>query len=113
MSDVAIDLRSKKCKPCAAGEQPLEAAEIQRLLGALDGWSHRDGTISKTFHFPSYCHTMAFVNASAWISQREDHHPDLAVGYDQCRVDYRTHSIRGLSENDFICAAKMDALFAL
>jgi 4a-hydroxytetrahydrobiopterin dehydratase len=54
---------------------------------------------------------MAFVNALAWISHREDHHPDLAVGYNQCRVTYWTHAVGGLSENDFICAAKCDALF--
>jgi 4a-hydroxytetrahydrobiopterin dehydratase len=56
---------------------------------------------------------MAFVNAAAWISHREDHHPDLAVGYNQCRVEYTTHAIGGLSENDFICAAKLDRLFEL
>ncbi len=56
---------------------------------------------------------MAFVNATAWISHREDHHPDLSVGYNKCRVDYITHAIGGLSENDFICAAKIDALFGL
>jgi 4a-hydroxytetrahydrobiopterin dehydratase len=113
MNKDTIDLRSKKCKPCAVGERPLEAPEIQRLLSELEGWSHRDGAIDKTFHFSSYGETMAFVNAVAWISQREDHHPDLEVGYDRCRVAYRTHTVRGLSENDFICAAKVDTLLAL
>jgi 4a-hydroxytetrahydrobiopterin dehydratase len=56
---------------------------------------------------------MAFVNASAWISHREDHHPDLLVGYNRCRAAYVTHAIGGLSENDFICAAKLDALFEI
>jgi 4a-hydroxytetrahydrobiopterin dehydratase len=56
---------------------------------------------------------MAFVNATAWISHREDHHPDITVGYNQCRVEYWTHAIKGLSENDFICAAKLDRLFDL
>jgi 4a-hydroxytetrahydrobiopterin dehydratase len=56
---------------------------------------------------------MAFVNAAAWVSHREDHHPDMAVGYNQCRVAYVTHAIKGLSENDFICAAKLDALFEI
>jgi 4a-hydroxytetrahydrobiopterin dehydratase len=55
---------------------------------------------------------MAFVNASAWISHREDHHPDLEVGYNKCRVRYSTHSIGGISENDLICAAKVEALVA-
>jgi 4a-hydroxytetrahydrobiopterin dehydratase len=57
--------------------------------------------------------TMAFVNASAWISHREDHHPDIEVGYNKCRVSYMTHAIDGLSENDFICAAKIDSLLDL
>jgi 4a-hydroxytetrahydrobiopterin dehydratase len=56
---------------------------------------------------------MAFVNAAAWVSHREDHHPDMAVGYNECRVSYVTHAIGGLSENDFICAAKLDALFEI
>jgi 4a-hydroxytetrahydrobiopterin dehydratase len=69
--------------------------------------------ISKTYKFKNYYETMAFVNATAWISHREDHHPDLAVGWGQCTVSYTTHAIGGLSENDFICAAKIDALLAL
>ena len=66
--------------------------------------------ISKTYRFRNYHETMAFVNATAWVSHREDHHPDLEVSYRECRVRYRTHAIGGLSENDFICAAKIDAL---
>ena len=69
--------------------------------------------IAKTYRFKNYYETMAFVNAAAWVSHREDHHPDLDVGYSQCRVFYVTHAIDGLSENDFICAAKLDALFDL
>ena len=72
-----------------------------------------DGVITKTYEFKNYYQTMAFVNAAAWISHREDHHPDMTVGYNKCRVDYSTHAINGLSENDFICAAKLDALFTL
>src|SRR6185436_6752280 len=67
----------------------------------------------KLYPFKNYYETMAFVNALAWISHREDHHPDLQVGYNKCRVEYSTHAIGGLSENDFICAAKADALFTL
>ena len=113
MSDGARELLAKKCKPCAGGVAPLAAAEIERLLQQLEGWACRDGTISKTFRLPDYAQTMAFVNAIAWISHREDHHPDVHVGYNTCRVDYRTHAIDGISENDFICAAKVDALFTL
>jgi 4a-hydroxytetrahydrobiopterin dehydratase len=109
----AADLANKKCKPCEGGVSPLKPAEITALLGQLDGWQFCDGVITKTYEFRNHYQTMAFVNAAAWVSHREDHHPDMTVGYNKCKVDYSTHAINGLSENDFICAAKLDALFAL
>jgi 4a-hydroxytetrahydrobiopterin dehydratase len=113
MNDTTIELVAKKCKPCEDGVTAMSAAAITRMLGQLPGWVYSDGVISKTFSFPNYWQTMAFVNATAWISHREDHHPDLSVGYNKCRVDYSTHAINGISENDFICAAKVDALLSL
>lgn len=108
------DLAQKKCKPCEGGVAPLTAAEIATLLKRLKGWTcGSDGKLTKTYDFRNYHETMAFVNATAWISHREDHHPDLSVGYNKCQVDYITHAIGGLSENDFICAAKIDALFEI
>lgn len=104
-------LAQKKCKPCEGGVSPLTGDEAAMLLKSLKGWTLANGKICKTFGFGNYHETMAFVNATAWISHREDHHPDLAVGYNSCRVEYVTHAIGGLSENDFICAAKVDALF--
>lgn len=109
----AEDLAYRKCKPCEGGVSPLTPEEIGRLLKELKGWEFANGVISKTYAFKNYYQTMAFVNASAWISHREDHHPDLTVGYSSCRVEYSTHAIGGLSENDFICAAKLDTLFGL
>ena len=109
----AIDLAKSKCKPCEGGVSPLTADEAARLLAQLHGWEHTGGVIAKTYAFKNYYQTLAFVNAAAWISHREDHHPDIMVGYNQCRVSYVTHAINGLSENDFICAAKLDALFDL
>ena len=109
----AADLAAKKCKPCEGGVSPLKPPEIAALLGQLDGWLLRHGVITKTYEFKNYYQTMAFVNAAAWVSHREDHHPDMTVGYSKCTVNYSTHAINGLSENDFICAAKLDALFAL
>lgn len=106
-------LADKKCIPCEGGVAPLTGGEINTLLQRLDGWAYTDGALTKTYEFRNYHETMAFVNATAWISHREDHHPDLTVGYRQCRVAYITHAIGGLSENDFICAAKLDALFQL
>lgn len=107
------DLASRKCKPCEGGVAPLKEAEIRNLLKQLDGWEYANGRIAKTYSFKNYYQTMAFVNAAAWISHREDHHPDVSVGYKQCRVEYMTHAINGLSDNDFICAAKLDKLFEL
>ena len=109
----AAELAAKKCKPCEGGVSPLKPPEIAALLGQLDGWQLRDGVIAKTYEFKNYYQTMAFVNAAAWVAHREDHHPDMTVGYSKCTVNYSTHAINGLSENDFICAAKLDALFAL
>jgi len=107
------DLAKKKCKPCEGGVAPLTQQQIKPMLKGLQGWALEGQKIGKTFNFANYYETMAFVNALAWISHREDHHPDLAVGYNKCKVEYSTHAIGGLSENDFICAAKCDALFDL
>lgn len=106
-------LTARRCKPCEGGVAPLTPDEIALLIKQLKGWQFAGGVIAKTYSFRNYHETMAFVNATAWISHREDHHPDLTVGYNQCRVEYHTHAIGGLSENDFICAAKVDALFDL
>ena len=107
------DLLSKKCKPCEGGVAPYSARQANDMLAALHGWIIENGRLVKLYTFTNYYQTMAFVNALAWISHREDHHPDLTVGYNQCRVAYWTHAIGGLSENDFICAAKCDSLLDL
>ena len=108
------ELARKKCKPCEGGVAPLTPEQVEPMLKGLQGWAlEPNGMIAKTYKFPNYYQTMAFVNAAAWVSHREDHHPDMAVGYNECRVSYVTHAIDGLSENDFICAAKLDALFDL
>jgi 4a-hydroxytetrahydrobiopterin dehydratase len=107
------DLAASKCKPCEGGVAPLTETEIGNLLGQLSGWQHDNGRIVKQYEFKNHYQAMAFVNAAAWVSHREDHHPDITVGFRQCRVEYVTHAINGLSENDFICAAKLDKLFEL
>ncbi len=109
----SCDLANKQCKPCEGGVPPLSLDEASKLMQQLEGWSLANNKISKTFEFKNYYQTMAFVNAVAWISHREDHHPDMAVGYSKCHVEYTTHAIHGLSENDFICAAKIDWLFKI
>ncbi|HKU46374.1 MAG TPA: 4a-hydroxytetrahydrobiopterin dehydratase [Burkholderiales bacterium] len=107
------ELARKKCKPCEGGTKPFTPQEARQLLKTLKGWTIVDGKLARTYAFKNYYETLAFVNALAWISHREDHHPDLGVHYNKCRVEYSTHAIGGLSENDFICAAKCDALFDL
>jgi len=107
------DLAQKHCASCEGGVASYTPDAARALLKQLKGWIIEDGKLVKLFAFTNYYQTMAFVNALAWISHREDHHPDLAIGYNQCRVSYSTHAIDGLSENDFICAAKCDVLFAL
>ncbi|MFZ5557825.1 MAG: 4a-hydroxytetrahydrobiopterin dehydratase [Pseudomonadota bacterium] len=109
MSDI-IDLASRKCAPCEGGVAPLDRQQVDAMLGHLPDWSFQDGVITRTFKFKNHHDTMAFVNAVAWISHREDHHPDMKVGYNTCTIAYSTHAINGLSENDFICAAKVDRL---
>jgi 4a-hydroxytetrahydrobiopterin dehydratase len=107
------DLAAKKCKPCEGGVAPYTPAQAAEMLKQVKGWTIEQDRLIKVYPFTNYYQTMAFVNALAWISHREDHHPDLLVAYNKCRVEYTTHAIGGLSENDFICAAKCDALFRL
>ena len=88
----------------------MSDADVREQLSVLEQWVVDAGALTKTFHFKNYYETLAFVNALAYIAHREDHHPDLHVGYNRCIVRYNTHSVNGISENDFICAAKVDAL---
>lgn len=88
----------------------MSTNQVNDMLARVDGWAVEGDGITKTFTFKNYYQTMAFVNAVAWIAHTEDHHPGMEVGYKTCRVRYSTHAIGGISENDFICAAKIDAL---
>lgn len=104
---------STKVKPTGAqrpSSPPYSEEQIREHLRQIPGWQFAGGEIVKTFAFKTYYQTMAFVNATAWVSHQENHHPDLEVGYDKCRVRYSTHSVGGISEHDFICAAKVEAL---
>lgn len=104
------DLAARRCEACAASTPKLTPRQIDEALQALPGWEHRDGELRKACNFANYYQTIAFVNAIAWIAHREDHHPDLEVSYNQCIIRYSTHAIGGISENDIICAAKVDQL---
>lgn len=108
------DLESKHCRHRSGEADRLTREQAEGLLAKLDGWSVLDdgNAIRRVLEFKDYAETMAFVNAVAWIAHRQDHHPDLEVGYNRCAVRFSTHSVGGLSENDFICAARIDALLA-
>jgi len=105
------ELLRRRCRPLE-GKVAFGPDECERWLAALPDWKldTAANAIERTFQFKDYYRTMAFVNALAFIAHNEDHHPDLAVGYNRCTVRFSTHSVKGLSENDFICAAKIDAL---
>jgi len=107
------ELNSKHCMPCEGGVAPLAREQSTELMKQLNkDWqlSEDNKFIKRSFKFKNFYHTMSFVNAVAHVANKEDHHPDLEVGYNYCNIRYNTHAIGGLSENDFICAAKVDAL---
>lgn len=106
------DLKQQRCAPCEGGVAPLERRAAENLLPQAKGWALNDSAteISRAFSFKNFYETMAFANAVAWIANREDHHPDMQVSYKRCVVHYSTHAVKGLSMNDFICAAKVNAL---
>ncbi|MEP7100635.1 MAG: 4a-hydroxytetrahydrobiopterin dehydratase [Burkholderiales bacterium] len=105
------NLLHQKCQALEGGNAMSEAV-IRDHLAQVSGWHLNQAAIEKSFGFKNYYETIAFVNALAWICNTEDHHPELAVSYNRCVVRFNTHSVGGVSINDFICAAKADALIA-
>lgn len=105
-------LARQRCRARRGPEHALSRVESEGLIALFPGWSLSDNAdrISKDFIFKDFHRTMAFVNAVAWIAHAEDHHPDMEIGYGHCLIRYNTHDVGGLSENDFICAAKIEAL---
>ena len=106
------DLTQRHCAPCEGGVAPMDREGAEALLRELDGWElSEDGKmISRRYEFRGFFRTMSFVNAMAWVVNSEGHHPDFSAGYNYCKVGFTTHAIDGLSDNDFICAAKINAL---
>jgi 4a-hydroxytetrahydrobiopterin dehydratase len=106
------ELAKKKCIPCEGNVPPLTADEAKEMMKELDGWALIDDMhlLAKSFHFKDFKQTMEFVNKVAAIAEEEGHHPDLTVGYDTVTIELMTHAIGGLSENDFIVAAKIDKI---
>ncbi|TDR72996.1 4a-hydroxytetrahydrobiopterin dehydratase [Paludibacterium purpuratum] len=106
-----MNLLDQHCTPASAQHLP-SAADTASLLAQLPGWQIEDRALVKLYRFADYHRTMAFVNALAWVAHQQDHHPDLSVHYDRVRVEWRTHDAGGLTLNDFICAARCQALQA-
>lgn len=107
------NLTDRKCEPCEGGVKPLDKSQAAELMTELhDDWTLDDdgGAIEREFRFPAFSRTMSFVNAVAFVATNEGHHPEVTFSYGFCRVRYWTHAVGGLTDNDFICAAKIDAL---
>jgi 4a-hydroxytetrahydrobiopterin dehydratase len=108
----ATPLKDEHCKPCEGGIDPLAPGRIAKLLPQVPAWQlAEDGqAIVRRFTFRGFNQTMGFVNLLAWVANGQGHHPDFTVGFYHCEVRFTTHAIGGLSENDFICAARLDDL---
>lgn len=107
------DLSTKHCESCEGIGAALTPEQIKQLIPQLDkGWAVENNhtQVKKSFSFKNFYETMAFVNAIAWIANKENHHPDIEMGYNYCHVTFMTHALKGLSHNDFICASKIDKL---
>ncbi len=105
------DLSQKRCKPCEGGVAPFNREKAEEYLRALSGWalSGDSKRIRKEYQFKNFKEVIGFFNRIARISEEENHHPDLQIAYSRVGVELSTHAVKGLSENDFILAAKFDA----
>jgi len=110
---MTTDLLSRKCQACEGGGGQVAAEEMASCLQQVPGWESDGKMLRRTFKFRNYYEALAFVNATAWISHRENHHPDLELGYNKVTLRYATHAVGGLTQNDFICAAKVNALLSI
>lgn len=105
------DISERRCQPCEGGVPALDDTVAAEFLTQVPGWAISSGQLVKRFEFRNHYEAMAFANAVAWVSHRENHHPEMIVGYKEVLVRYWTHAVNGLTENDFICAAKLEKLF--
>ena len=107
-----MDLSEKRCVPCRSGIPPLGSEEAEKLISKVSGWTLEEEKkgILREFRFRNFAEAMRFALQVGEIAEAEGHHPDLSVGWGYCTVRFRTHAIRGLHENDFIMAAKVNRL---
>lgn len=110
----ANDLSMQHCRPCKGSENAMSKTQITELLTRMPGWQliNESKAISKDFKFDDFRQTLGFINAVGFMANHEDHHPDLSAGYGHCTLQWSTHDVGGLSLNDFICAARVEALLA-
>ena len=113
MTVSADQLRSEHCQPLSGGEHRIDGDALTDLLGAVPAWTVQGDSpiIGRDFRFKGFLPALSFANAIGWMAEQEGHHPDLELGWGYVRVRFSTHDVGGLSRNDFICAAKVDALF--
>ena len=104
------NLTDKKCKACEGGVEPMSDKDIDIMLDSLDSWEYKNGKLTKILILKNHYQAIYFVNAIAWISHQENNHPYITVGFKDVKVEYWTHAIDGITENDFICEAKVDQL---
>ena len=114
-SKIMNDLLSKKCTPCEGGIPPLDLSEIHKYQKKVDGWDIKKDEkkiffLEKNFKFKNFANSQNFVNKVGQISETENHHPDISFGWGYAKIAITTHAIEGLSENDFILAAKIDQI---
>ncbi len=105
-----MNLSEKRCVPCEGGMPPLGETEINKLMSEVPSWSLRDGHLFRSFKFKNFLEAIDFVNSVAKLSEKEGHHPNIIIRYNRVDMELWTHAVKGLSENDFILAAKIDGL---
>ena len=108
----APSLEALAQQACVRGAARLPDAVVTEQVVGLPGWTRVADRIAKTYRFAGWKETIAFVNAVAWIAERCDHHPDLSVHFNRCVVSYSTHDAGGITQNDLVCAARIERLFA-
>ena len=107
-----MNLSEKRCVPCEGGMLPLGETEINKLMSEVPSWSLRDGHLFRSFKFKNFLEAIDFVNSVAKLAEEEGHHPNILIRYNRVDLELWTHAVKGLSENDFILAAKIDGLAA-
>ena len=109
---INLNLLNQSCQHYTKEDPQLSNSEIKALLNQVSGWQQATDRplIYKDFKFKNYYQTIAFINAVAWVVHQQDHHPEISISYNNCHIEFSTHSVNGISLNDFICAAKIDQI---